>query len=82
VEYLEEEMEYKDLNAFTKYCLNRFNYEKFLAAMLVIYPGQKSYVENLWSSFRDNPIVFIISRGERELFDVISEEIKTIGYRG
>lgn len=75
-------MVFNEVNVFYKFCVNRVSYSEFMKMMQDIYPGPSSYAENLWPSFRDNPIGFIVSRSERTLFDTIQDDIKKRGYKG
>lgn len=77
-----KEIDYESLDIFYKFCVNRIGYEEFLKLMLKIYPGSEGYIFNLWDKFYNDPIGFIISRGETKLFDLIQNEIINKGYRG
>jgi len=74
-------MEFQELDRIVKYCSNQINADKFVELMLPKY-NNETYIMNLWPQFRDNSIMFIISRTETELFDNIIKEIKKINYQG
>jgi len=74
-------MDYKDLDVMVKFCSNRVNADKFVELMMPRYNDER-YIMNLWSQFRDNPMMFIIGRSEVELFDNIQKEIKETNYVG
>ena len=74
-------MNFQDLNILIKYCSNRVNYDLFLEMMLEIY-NDENYISKLWTQFRDNPMMFIVSRNETGLFDLIQERIKSTNYKG
>jgi len=76
------ELSMSDLSIFFKYCANRIGQDDFHIFMAPIYVGPRSYIDNLWPSFRSNPIEFIIGRGERELFELIRAKINHLGYKG
>lgn len=73
---------YYEVAVFYKYCVNRVDMDKFVEMMIIIYPGHKSYVEGLWDMFRNDPMNFIVTRGERHLFSIILEEIEKKDYKG
>lgn len=74
-------MNFKELEIFVKYCRNQIGHGKFLEIMRGIYYDD-TYASALWESFRDTPIIFIVARGEEELFDIIQEEIIKTNYKG
>ena len=74
-------MEMNDLKILVMYISNRVNGDKFLELMMPRY-NDENYIMHLWSSFRDNPTMFMIARNETELFDAIWKEIKDTGYKG
>jgi len=75
-------MQFSDLNVFYKYCVNRINYDMFKRIMMDLYPGSEGYVEDKWPAFRDSPVMFIVSRGEEKMFDLIVEMIESEDYKG
>jgi len=74
-------MEFSELNILVKYCSNRVNADKFEELMMPRY-NDEMYIFNLWPKFRDDSMMFIVSRNETELFDAIQKEIKDTGYKG
>ncbi len=75
-------LSYEDLNVFYKFCANRINYNIFKHMMMDIYPGSEKYVEDKWPAFRNDPIGFIIGRGEIKLFSMITGLIDESDYKG
>ncbi len=75
-------LSYEDLDVFYKFCVNRVGYDLFKHMMLDIYPDSGEYVEDKWPGFRDDPIGFIIRRGEIKLFSMIIGRIEEIEYKG
>lgn len=76
------EMEFKDLVILQMYLSNRVNYDKFIEAMSIRYENDFGYIERLWPSFRDNPILFMVGRRETEVFEYFMKEIKETNYVG
>jgi len=74
-------MKYQELEILVKFCSNRVDIHKFIELMMPRY-NNKSYIENLWTQFRDNPMMFIIARNETELFDGLMLIIKDSDYKG
>jgi len=75
-------MQYDDLEVFYKFCVNRINYDIFEDIMMDIYPGSERYIEDKWPTFRNSPVMFIVSRGEKRLFDTIMKMIEDADYKG
>jgi hypothetical protein len=74
-------IDFNSLNLFVKYCSNRIDIDKFIELMLKKHQS-KHYIENLWNDFVKNPLMFITSRNETELFDNIQKEIIKLNYKG
>jgi len=74
-------MNFKDLDILAKYCLNRVDRNKFRQLMGTIYESE-NYIDGLWDSFRENPLMFMVARNETVLFENIMKEISEINYMG
>jgi|GEM_PF-5932392 len=74
-------MNFEELNKLVKFCYNRINQNDFLGYMREIY-NDDNYASKLWTQFRDNPTLFIVSRGEAKLLELIAKDIEEMGYKG
>lgn len=74
-------IEFGELNVLEKYFFNKVNYDKFLEAMNTVYMDE-SYIEPLWEDFRPNPVRFLTSRSEEEIFQWFLNDIEKMNYKG
>jgi len=72
---------FNEFNLLAKFCYNRIDQDKFVQLMMPRY-NDRNYIITKWDEFRNDPLRFIISRSERELFDEISREIIMTKYKG
>lgn len=75
-------MTYDELDKLQKYVDNQVDYEKFKDIMKQVYGCGDGYIEEKWPSFKSNQIRFLTSRGEREFFNILQDEIKKRNYQG
>jgi hypothetical protein len=74
-------MSYKELDILYKFCYNRMDYSMFQRMMKLKY-SDVGYIAEKWPLFKKDQIGFIISRGEKVLFDSIVDEINKTNYKG
>ena len=74
-------MTFNELNIFAKFCFNRVSEDTFEEMMMPRY-NDEMYIYKLWPSFRTEPMMFITSRNETELFDAICKKIEETNYKG
>lgn len=74
-------MNFQELNILQKYFYNKVNYIEFEKAMLTVY-NDTNYIDNLWEDFKKNPIKFLTSRNEEDVFNYFVEQIKKTNYNG
>lgn len=75
-------LDYQDMMVFYKFCVNRVTYDLFKDMMMGLYPGSEKYVEDKWPSFRNDPMGFIVGRGEKDMFSLIVGSINELNYKG
>ncbi len=74
-------IKFDELNVLQKYFHNRVGYTEFLEAMSTVY-GDENYISPLWLDFKKNPILFLTSRTEVNVFQFFIDKIKSTGYKG
>ena len=72
---------FKDIRVIALFCLNRVDYDLFEEWMLKRYTDT-AYIANLWSQFKNNPLMFMIARDELGLMEEVIKKINESGYRG
>ena len=74
-------IKFDDLDVLVKFISNRVDYSTFEKYMLERY-SDVNYISPLWTSFRDNPLMFIVGRSEVFLLDAILKDIENRNYKG
>lgn len=72
---------YDDLEVLAKFCWNVIDEEMFIELMMPRY-NDVPYIRGKWRLFVDDSVMFIVSRGERELHAAILKKIKDMNYDG
>jgi len=72
---------FNEINIIQKFCDNRVDLDLFIKLMSVAYGDDKSYIEGKWILFKNNPIQFITSRAEKDLYNGICHIIKETDYK-
>jgi len=72
-------MTFEELNIFQKYVDNKIDYFKFRE---LTGSDNDMYLSEQWDKFRKNPIEYITSREERQMFEQIMKEIIRTDYKG
>jgi len=70
------------LNILSKFCYNRINEDRFFEYMEQMYSCTRSYSDSKYPAFRDHPLLFITSRGERKILELIERDIQKENYKG
>ncbi len=69
------------LFVFAKFCWNVIDEQLFVEMMMGRY-NDIDYIKSKWPSFKKEPMMFIVGRGEKELYQKILEKIKDTSYNG
>ena len=62
-------MNFNELNTLVKYCYNRIDAKEFFELMRERYDEDENYINSKWPEFRNNPLLFIVGRNEKELYE-------------
>jgi len=72
---------YECARLFAKYTWNRVNFDIFKELMQDVYEDE-GYLMEKFEHFKKNPLMFIVARDEKFLFDRIIEKINQTNYKG